>query len=269
MAATATGGARYATTTITLPGMAEAVTAEAPELAPPRILRQNWRELSFLHWEVAPASIAHLYPRGTEPDVFEGRSYVGMVPFRMDDTGFARGPVLLPGFLETNVRLYSIDGTGRRGVVFLSLDANRLDVVAAARAAFGLPYRWARMSHDHDGARHTYTSNLCWPGVAAASTVEVHVGDALQLGPLEHFLTARWGLHVKRAGRTWYLPNDHPPWRLRTAELVGFRDDGLLASVGLGDLGRRPPDHVAFSDGVPARFALPVLATRPRRARRG
>lgn len=246
-------------------GMAEAVTAEAPALAAPRILRQNWLDLAFLHWAVAPARIAHLYPAGTGPDVFEGRSYVGMVPFRMDNTGPARGPVLLWSFLETNLRLYSVDGTGRRGVVFLSLDANRLGVVAAARAVFGLPYRWARMSYVRDGARRAYTSTLRWPGVTAASVVEVTVGDGMKLGPLEHFLTARWGLHVARAGRTWYLPNDHPAWALRTAELTGFRDDGLLASVGLGDVGGRPPDHVAFSDGVPARFGLPVLATTPRR----
>jgi len=245
--------------------MAEAVTAEAPELTTLRILRQDWVNLSFLHWAVAPASIAHLYPPGTEPDVFEGHSYVGMVPFRMDNTGLARGPVLLRSFLETNIRLYSVDGTGRRGVVFLSLDANRLDVVAAARTVFGLPYRWARMSHRRDGGRHVYMSNLRWPGVTAASAVDIQVGDALKPGPLEHFLTARWGLHVARAGRTWYLPNGHPPWGLRTAELIGFRDDGLLASVGLGDLGSRRPDHVVFSDGVPARFALPVRATTSRR----
>jgi hypothetical protein len=246
--------------------MAEAVTAGAPQLTKPWILRQDWLNLSFLHWAVAPGSIAHLYPAGTEPDVFEGRSYVGMVPFHMDNTGLPRGPVLLRTFLETNVRLYSVDGTGRRGVVFLSLDANRLDVVAAARSVFGLPYRWARMSYQSQAGRHTYTSNLRWPGVTAASTVQVQVnGDPVKLGPLEHFLTARWGLHLSRAGRTWYLPNDHPAWALRTAELIGFRDDGLLASVGLGDLGRRPPDHVAFSDGVPARFALPVRATTPRR----
>ena len=98
--------------------MAEAVTAEAPQLTKPRILRQDWLNLSFLHWAVAPGSIAHLYPAGTEPDVFEGRSYVGMVPFHTDNTGLPHGPMLLRTFLETNVRLYSVDGTGRRGVVF-------------------------------------------------------------------------------------------------------------------------------------------------------
>ncbi|MGQ0573304.1 MAG: DUF2071 domain-containing protein [Pseudonocardia sp.] len=55
----------------------------------------------------------------------------------------ARGPSVpwLGTFLETNVRLYSVDATGRRGIVFLSLDADRAAVVAGARAVFGLPYR--------------------------------------------------------------------------------------------------------------------------------
>ncbi|TDO49800.1 hypothetical protein EV643_10527 [Kribbella sp. VKM Ac-2527] len=243
--------------------MREAVTPDAPYLPKPRILRQDWLNLSFLHWAVDPPSVVHFFPPGTEPDTFEGRTYVGLVPFQMANTGFPHGPALIGTFLETNVRLYSVDRTGRRGVVFLSLDTNRLDVVAAARTAFGLPYRWARMSYQQHNGLHTYESVLRWPGPAAASTVTVRPSTTLIPGPLEHFLTARWGLHVARAGRTWYLPNDHPTWVLRTAELVDFEDHGLLAPIGLGD---RPPDHVAFSAGVAARFGLPVRAETPRRA---
>lgn len=235
--------------------MAELVTAEAPLLPWPRIMRQHWVNLSFLHWAVAPDSIAHLYPAGTEPDTFEGSSFVGVVPFQMQYLG---------RFLETNVRLYSVDQTGRRGVVFLSLDTNRPDVVAGGRWIFGVPYRLARMGYREDVDLRTCTSTLRWPGVSASSRVEVRVGDGLTAGPLEHFLTARWGLHVARAGRTWYMPNEHPVWALRRAELVSFEDDGLLASVGLADLGKRRPDHVAFSDGVAARFGLPVRSTTPR-----
>jgi uncharacterized protein YqjF (DUF2071 family) len=247
--------------------MAELVTAEAPILPWPRFLRQNWLNLSFLHWAVEPASIAHLYPPGTEPDTFEGSSFVGVVAFQMSDTGFAHGPSFFGTFLETNVRLYSVDETGRRGVVFLSLDTNRLDMVAAGRAIFGLPYRWARMGYREQADNRAYTSTLRGRRVAVASTIEVRIGDTLTAGPLELYLTARWGLHVARGGRTWYLPNDHPVWALRRAELTGFTDDGLLGSVGLADLGKRPPDHVAFSDGVAARFGWPVRSTTPRRVR--
>lgn len=235
--------------------MAELVTPEAPILRWPRMLRQNWINLSFLHWAVEPDSIAHLLPPGIEPDTFEGRTFVGVVPFQMS---------LFGTFLETNVRLYSVDRTGRRGVFFLSLDTDRLGMVAAGRGIVGVPYRWAKMGYREQGDRRVYTSTLRRRGITASSTVEVRVGDALVCGPLEHFLTARWGAHVRRAGRTWYLPNEHPVWPLRRAELIGFRDDGLLASVGLGDLGARQPDHVAFSDGVPARFGLPMLSTTPR-----
>lgn len=245
--------------------MVEAVTADAPTLRNPRFTRQKWLNLTFLHWAVEPVRVAHLLPPGTRPDTFEGRTYVGLVPFRMADTGLPLGPPLLGTFLETNVRLYTVDDTGRRGVFFLSLDADRLDFVLAARAGVGVPYRWARMTYRQDGRRYAYTSRLRWPGVAAASAVEVEVGAVLEPGPLEHFLTARWGAHVARFGRTWYVPNDHPPWALLAAELTDLRDDGLLASVGLAGLTDRPPDHVAHSNGVPARFALPVRATRPRR----
>jgi hypothetical protein len=35
-------------------------------------------------------------------------------------------------------------------------------------------------------------------------------------------------------------------------------DDGLVAAAGLPGVTARPPDHVAFSDGVYAEFSRPV-----------
>ncbi|WP_371403069.1 DUF2071 domain-containing protein [Kribbella sp. NBC_00662] len=234
----------------------------APALRRPRILRQRWLDLTFLHWAVEPAEVTRFFPPGTRPDTFEGRTYVGLVPFRMVDTGLPHGPGVpyFGSFLETNIRLYSIDDTGRRGVVFLSLDANRLAVVAAARTIFGLPYRWARMTHTRDGNRHTYTLRL--RGIEAA--VGIELGERRPVGPLEDFLTARWGLHIERAGRTWYLPNEHPPWILHSATVTSLDADALLTSVGLVPPGR-PPDHVAFSAGVPAAFGLPSAPLSPGR----
>lgn len=226
----------------------EEISPQAPELRPPRIFRQRWLDLSFIHWAVEPASVAHYFPPGTRPDTFEGRTYVGLVPFRM---------VMLKTFLETNVRLYSVDSAGRRGVVFLSLDANWLPMVVGSRSTLGIPYRWAHMQYQATDGLHTYSSTLRWPRIDASSTIETQVGEQLEPGPLEHFLTARWGLHLNRAGRTLYMPNEHPPWVLHRAELQTFEDRGLLASVGLGELSTRPPDHVAFSAGVPTQFGLP------------
>jgi uncharacterized protein YqjF (DUF2071 family) len=244
----------------------EPVSAHAPALTGPVMMNQDWRDLTFLHWAVDPALVADRMPPGVRPDVLDGRTYVGLIPFRMVGAGVARGRgVPWAGtFLETNVRLYSVDDTGRRGIVFLSLDTDRAPVVAGARAVFGLPYRWARMRYDVQGDVHTYDARLRSPrGTGARSHVAVRVGAPRERTPLDDFLSARWGLHVRWWGRTLHVPNVHGPWPVREAEVLAL-DDGLLGSVGLGHLAGRTPDHVGFSDGVHTEFGLPADARRPR-----
>ncbi|WP_422631935.1 YqjF family protein [Pseudokineococcus basanitobsidens] len=241
---------------------------------------QAWVDLAFLHWAVPPERVQPWMPPGVRPDVVVGadgraRTYVALVPFRMVGAGLGNGPAVpwLGTFWETNVRLYSVDATGRRGVVFCSLDASRLAVVLGARAAFSLPYRWARMrgaERVRDGARElAWTARTRWPGPRGLSSrVAVRVGepiadDAPDAG-LAAFLTARWGLHTAYLRRTWYVPNEHGAWPLRRAEVLAL-DDGLLGAAGFGDLAQRPPDHVAFAERVGVRFGLPGSARRPRR----
>ncbi len=256
-----------------MPRDLEPVNPHAPALAGPVMMNQDWRDLTFLHWAVEPERVRRLMPPGVRPDVHDGRTYVGLVPFRMVGAGAGAGRgsgVPWAGtFLETNVRLYSVDATGRRGVVFLSLDTDRSIVVAGARAVFGLPYRWSRMRHrvPQEGL-HEYESRLRRPGSRPRSHVVVRVGEPRQATPLDTFLTARWGLHVAWVGRTRYVPNAHGPWPLQDAEVVAL-DDELLGSVGLGELRGRPPDQVAFSAGVHTEFGLPGAATRPRRVHAG
>lgn len=238
--------------------MVHALRPDPPVLPRPHLLRQRWSDVGFLHWAVDPAAVAPLYPPGTRPDVRDGVTWVGLVPFRMVGAGFARGPAApyVGTFLETNVRLYSVDAAGRRGVLFLSLDTDRAAIVALARTVFGLPYRWARMRYTEDAGVHRYAARLRTPA-RAESRVALRPGGRAPDGDLERFLTARWGLHVAHLGRTWWLPNAHPPWPLRTAEVVAL-DDGLTGSVGLGGLTAGPPDHVLWSPGVPVAFGRPV-----------
>ena len=238
----------------------EAVTPLTPRPVGRAVLRQDWLTLTFLHWAVDPARVAPLLPRGVRPDVHDGRTYVGLVPFRMRDIGVRQGPAMpyVGTFCETNVRVYSVDAVGRRGVVFLSLDASRLAPVLVARWGSGLPYVWSRMSLTRDGDRLAYRCRRIWPGGSAVgparSRVDVRVGGPVEAGPLEHSLTARWGLHLTdRLGRARYWPNAHGRWPLRAAELLEL-DDGLLAAAGFADLPARPPDSVLFSPGVDATF---------------
>jgi len=225
------------------------------------VLAQQWLDVTFLHWAVEPARVAQLFPAGTRPDVIDGATWVGLVPFRMVGTGLGpHGAVPYLGtFLETNVRLYSVDAHGRRGVVFRSLDASRLAVVLAARAAYGLPYLWSRMHLHRRGAVFSYATWRRWPGPrGATSRVVVRVGPAVQRpSATEAFLTSRWGLHHRFGGRTLYTPNQHEPWALHRAEIVELRDT-LVAAAGLPGLVERAPDLVHWSPGVASRFGPPL-----------
>jgi uncharacterized protein YqjF (DUF2071 family) len=224
------------------------------------LLVQRWEDLAFLHWAVDPAVVAPFLPAGTTPDTLDGVTYVGLIAFRMAGVGFFRGPGVpfFGTFCETNVRVYSVDAAGRRGVVFLSLDAARLLPVLIARAGLSLPYMWSRMRIDRSDDVLRYTSRRRWPSAPAPPTSElaIRVGAPLASpSPLDHFLTARWALHTRAWGRTLHMPNDHPQWPLHAADLLTL-DDGLVPATGLPALAR-PPDSVLYSPGVPVTFGAP------------
>ena len=158
-------------------------------------------------------------------------------------------------FHETNVRLYSIDDAGRHGVLFRSLETARLAVVPVVRAALGVPYTWSRMRITRSGDRISYDSQRRWPRRGLCSRLTVRLGDAVEPTPLEVWLTARWGAHTRKAGRTWWVPNEHGPWPLRSAEILEL-DDDLMAAAGVEVAGDRL--RALFSSGVRARFGPPT-----------
>ncbi|GLW54421.1 YqjF family protein [Kitasatospora phosalacinea] len=232
----------------------ERVTALAPRAVRPTLLSQHWRDVLFLHWPVHPAAVAPLLPPGAFPDVRNGTTWAGLVAFSMEGLGPGRVPLPHFGtFPEVNVRLYSVDAHGRRGVVFRSLDCPRLSAVLVARVALGLPYRWSRTRWTADGdALHLDTRVRRAGGGAARCVLRARIGPRLERpGPLADFLTARWGLHTRAVGRTFYLPVEHPPWPLHRAEVERL-DETLLRAAGIEVLG--PPASVLFSPGVPVRF---------------
>jgi uncharacterized protein YqjF (DUF2071 family) len=220
-------------------------------------MRQRWEHVTFLHWPQPPELVARRLPRGLEVDTFEGRAWVGLVPFRMAGIGGRRsGPIPYLGtFPETNVRTYVIGPDGTPGVWFDSLDASRLLPVAVARLAYGLPYHWARMRISVAGDRVRYESRR-WANAAADCLVEVAVGDApVAPDPLVSFLTDRWQLFVASRGRVRRAVVDHPPWPLRTARLVDLLAGPLTAA---GYPPEYPSPLVHYSPGVPVRVSRPA-----------
>ena len=90
-------------------------------------LIQEWRHLSFLHWEVDPNKLKQYIPEGIEIDFFEGKSFVGVIPFLMKNVRPRFLPAV-PGistFPEFNIRTY-VKKYGKAGVLFLNQQEHRL-----------------------------------------------------------------------------------------------------------------------------------------------
>lgn len=237
----------------------------SPPLPGRVLVEQHWRDLVFLHWRVAPERVERYLPEGTRPDVIDGATWVGLIPFVLADTRFPPLPALhrLGTFVEVNVRLYARDDLGRRGVVFRTLEAGRLLPVIAARAAFGLPYHWARASVvrrvDGAGLELEFRSRRRGPH-GPSTRIRARLGEPVPTdapdAELAAFLTARWGYHEQHLGRTMWARNTHAPWPLLRAELLEL-DDELLAASGFPELASRPPDSVLASSGVRTAFSRP------------
>jgi uncharacterized protein len=239
------------------------VPAVAPELPRPVLFDQRWCDLTFVHWPVRPETVGHFFPPGTRPDVFDdGLTYVALVPFVMRDAGFSTLPGVpyFGSFLETNIRLYSVDDAGRHGVLFRSLDCSRLAIVAFANTLLGMRYTWSRMRYSHVGDVVSYEATRRLPQRGLRSRVTVRVGQRVEPTPLEVFLTARWGAHTRVAGRTIWVPNAHGTWPLHECEVMTL-DDELLAGSGVEAAG--PPLRALWSPGVHSRFGRPALVGRP------
>ncbi len=136
--------------------------------------RQTWRDLLFVHWEVPVELLRSLVPPPLSIDVFQGRAYVGLVPFTMHDVRF--GPLPVDDFLETNLRTY-VHAEGVPGVWFFSFDAQSRMAVWGARAFYRLPYR-VRVHHRAWPLRNARLGRLETNIPLAAG---IRVGDPIDL----------------------------------------------------------------------------------------
>lgn len=244
------------------PVIVKPVTSSPPRTVWLPTMRQDWLDAAFLHWEADPDLVAAWLPNGVGVDRFQGKTFVGLIGLRIRAAppGLPTIPYL-GVFPEVNVRVYSVDTQGRRGIVFCSLDAGRLVPALAGRGGYRLPYTWAEGRAARDGDILTYSMRRRWPtrnhpGTRFSCRIGPRLSDPT---PLEHFLTARWILHWSWFGHSLWAGAQHRPWILHSAELLDV-DDDLIAAAGFP----RPTTQslsVLYSPGVSAHIGPPAPLT--------
>ena len=216
----------------------------------PWVMTQRWNDLLFAHWPMPAGEIDARLPEGLEADTFQGKAWVGVVPFWMDMIQM-RGLPAIPGARRTpelNLRTYVRDrDTGTPGVYFFSLDAGNPLAVMVARTFFHLPYFWASMKIEPRGAREFLfeSRRLVSRKPVLFSATYRGMGPTREMaqsrvGSIEAFLTERYCLFTRDgAGRLFRADIHHVPWTLEAAEAEIEQND-LASHIGL-ELPRAKP----------------------------
>jgi uncharacterized protein YqjF (DUF2071 family) len=211
------------------------------------IIRQEWRHVSFLHWRYAADVVQRLVPDGLTVEQYDDSAWVSLTTLQMTNVR-VQGMPAVPGlstFPETNLRTYVVDGSGRPGLWFFSLDAASAWLTVAARLVLGAPYVHGALDIDFDdGIRYTGRRS---GQDDIGYDVHIRPGTVRDSDELDGWLVNRWRAFTRHAGRLWEIPVRHESWVLHDAEVV-VAHQSLTTAARLsppGDLAR-----VHYSPGV-------------------
>jgi uncharacterized protein YqjF (DUF2071 family) len=226
----------------------------------PVVMYQRWEELLFLHWSFDPAVIQQTLPPGLEVDTFDGRAWLGVVPFFMSGVR----PRFLPSvpgisnFQELNLRTYVVDAQGRPGVWFYSLDTSHRLPVWIARKFFHLNYRYAQMRANREGGRIRYSSrrrlNSGWDEEQAYEWTRTGEPRLAEQGSLEAFLVERYRLFAYDSKREALFTGRvaHEPYPIQDAKVATHSKQ--LFTLSKFDQPVSEPESVIATGGVDVRI---------------
>ncbi len=203
------------------PNLQFRLAARQPNGRRPQVMSHRWESLLFLHWVLPPEAIQRTLPPGLMVDKFDGKAYLGIIPFFMRRVRL-RGLPAIPGvsdFLELNVRTYVYDRSGVPGVWFYSLSCNQPLAVAGARLLTGLPYVNAEMTGRSGNVIDYSCRRTDTDEVARFSYRGAGVAAEAAVSSLEFFLLERYYLYAIRFGSLVRAQVAHAPYRYSGAQV--------------------------------------------------
>lgn len=227
----------------------------------PWIMMQEWHDVLFLHWPIAPELMKPNIPEDLELDLFDGSAWVSLVLFLAKHTRPRFLPPLLKAgtYLELNVRTY-VKYKEKSGVFFFSLDADSPLIVQAANMGNFMPYRHAQMAME----KHKNTWRFESTRTHENSFPEhLNLSFRLDSNPfiytgLEYWLTERYCLWTKPKKRLVRVDIEHAPWELSYVKGTVYRNT-MANFLSVPFIQEQAITHYAKKRTV--RFYPPVLET--------
>lgn len=189
-------------------------------------LTAEWRYLVMLNYEVDPAVLAPLVPRGTELDSWRGKTFVSMVGFLFENTRVLGLPIPFhQKFEEINLRFYvrrEAEEGLRRGVVFVKEIVPRGAIALVARRLYNENYvalpTGNVICRSDDAARVIDSVKYYWTFNKRAQFIEIvtrGVPSSFVEDSQEEFIAQHyWGYSAQKDGGMVEYRVEHPPWRI-------------------------------------------------------
>lgn len=169
---------------------------------------QEWNKAIFLHWQADPEVLRKLVPEQLELDLFEGKPWVSLVAFTMENIR----PRLLPSFApvsnfdEVNIRTYVRSGH-QSGVYFLSIEAGKRLSAWLAKTISALPYRYSPIQR----TAHEYTATNAQFGDKLAIRYQT-LNPLARKTDLDKWLTERYALYQDAGAEIHKFEIHHVEW---------------------------------------------------------
>lgn len=220
-------------------------------------LTAQWRDLLLVNYEVPPAALEPLVPRGTTLDLVDGRAFASLVGFRMLDTRLFGVPVPFHrDFEEVNLRYYVRRGD-RRGVAFVKEIVPRAMLAWVPRLAYNERYVARPMRSRIEEARVEFA----WrEGGREHRMAASPAGTWAQPAPGSHeefIVNHLWGYAAQRDGGTVEYEVEHPLWRVRPAAGVEVDVDPAAVYGAIGEHLQKPTGAF-FAEGSRVGVARPT-----------
>ena len=204
---------------------------------------QEWNHAVFVHYEVPMELLRGLVPQRLHIDSYEGKCYISVVAFTMQNIRPAYFPAisLVSDFHEINVRTY-VDSDGKKGVYFLNIEAEKELSAFVARSLSKLPYEKAVIRR---GDYHYQSKN-------SAKKFELDVkykvlDEIASKTPLDLWLTERYCLYLNEGASLYRYDIHHAEWVLNK---IDIQELNLKYKFGGIDLIPQPYQAAHYSPGV-------------------
>ncbi|MEP1490033.1 MAG: DUF2071 domain-containing protein [Algibacter sp.] len=203
---------------------------------------QEWNKAVFLHWEIDVKLIRPYLPKGIELDTLNGKTWVSLVAFDMNNIGIKNlpKPPYISDFQEINIRVYIIKN-GKPSVYFLNMEGSKRSSCKVLKMASKFPYRYSKMNRNES----VYQSNN--KVFNDSFHIEYHLkNDSVKKDKTDTWLTERYAVFQDHKNHIIEYDVHHTEWPMQHIIVKNVK----INYPRFNHLINNKPNRIHYSSGV-------------------